>query len=603
MTPELPTAEPREIVAPRAEPLFTRQSVFCVLLLAACLLATWPVAEIGINDDWSYVRITQIFAHTGHFVYNGWGAPILGWQVLWGALFARLFGDSYTVIRLSLVPVALATALLYHAVLRRFGLNSRHATFGTLTFVLSPLFLPLAATFMTDVSGLFPIIFCIFLCQLALSAESERASRRWLIAAALTNIILGSVRQTAWLGVLIIVPSCAWVLRRRRYIVPLTVGLWVLALVCVHLTVSWYLHHPYSVPEKLLTAPVNLEAVLRLFNQGFRGVLTTLLLCLPVLALGLAALFPLRRRTAIRGGVLVLLSFVLTSVLKHHGKSLSIAPPWIGTTVSYEGLRATLELLSPHSNPAAGMLLFLLFCLLCLWAFVEALVRKPAEPPSSERRIQWRSACVLLLPFLAVYSVLLMPRSAFADSPEHYLWDRYLLLILPIVLVFLLGWHQERVTARIPAVAILVLILFAFDGVAGTHDLFALERARVRLLNELQRAGIPRTAIRGGFPFDGVTQVEASGYVNEPAIVNPPDAYHPLPFDIGHCGYWFNSFVPSLHAKYEVETQPNDCVTPAPFPRVSYRTWLPPRSLTLWTGVLPASGDNRPDAPVQKSAK
>lgn len=580
-----PTDGVFEITSPAAEPLFTRQSVLCVVLLGACLLATWPVAEVGINDDWSYIRTTQLFAQTGHFVYNGWGSMLLGWLVLWGALFVRLFGLSFTTVRMAVIPIDLATALFYHAVMRRFGLNKSHATFATLTLVLSPLFLPLGTTFMTDVPGFFPIVLCVYFCQLALSASSDRAAQGWLITAACTNIALGTVRQTAWLGVLIIVPCCGWILRRRRFVVPLTVGLWLVGILCIQLAISWFARQPYSAPDNAWNHHLDLPAFEKLLRDGLGGVLTGLLLLLPALATGLPAPFPLRRRAALRGGLLGLLFLSVVAVLKHYHRSAALGPPWLGTTIDYTGLQVTTALVSPRFAPTTGMLIFVLCCLLCVWAFAETLALRPRPEGPLQRGVHWRVAFVLLVPFLLIYSLLLIPRATFV-----VLFDRYLLIIVAVALLYVLGWHQERVSARVPGVAILILILFAWVGVASTHDVFARERARVRLLDELEQAGIPRTSIRGGFAFDGTTQIEAEGYVNEPKIVNPPGAYHPGPIETGPCAYYFDPYVPAIHARYAAETGATDCVAPSSFAPVPYRMWLPLRTAYVWAGILPDGG-------------
>lgn len=569
----------REIALRNAEPLFTRQSLFCVFLLAASLLVIWPVAEIGINDDWSYIRTAQLFAQTGRFIYNGWATAMLGWQVVWGALFSRLFGPSFSAVRMALVPIDLVTALLFHAVLRRFGLNKNHATLGTLTIVLSPLFLPLGTTFMSDVPGLFTIVLCVYLCQLALAASTDRAAWGWLVTAALTNMALGTVRQTAWLGLLVIVPSCGWLLRRRRFVLPLTLGLWLIGLVWIRLAISWFQRQPYSVPERILV-PVNPFALKWLLDHGCGAVLTLMLLCLPALATCLPALFPLRRRAVIYGGVIGILFFSILVVFKHHHESAVLGPPWLAPTIDYTGLRLSCVLLSPRSAPTAAMLIFLVCCFLCVWAFLKTTLDRPYDR-SQQPHVQWHTISVLLLPYLLSYSLLLVPRSL----TGHFV-DRYLMAIVPVVLVYILGWHQERVSARIPVIAIVVLVLSAWVGVASTHDLFARERARVQLIDELQRAGIPRTSIRGGFSFDGITQIDAWGYVNEAALVNPPGAYHRHPIETGPCAYWFDDYVPVIHARYVAETEPTRCAGPSTFSPIVYRTWFPPRTAYVWAGTL-----------------
>lgn len=54
------------------------------------------------------------------------------------------------------------------------------------------------------------------MCQRAVVARNHRATIVWLVHAGIINVIGGTVRQTSWLGVLVMVPSTAWLLRRRR---------------------------------------------------------------------------------------------------------------------------------------------------------------------------------------------------------------------------------------------------------------------------------------------------------------------------------------------------------------------------------------------------
>lgn len=123
-------------------------------VVVACILCSLPYAEMGFIDDWSYVKTAFEYARTGHFVYNGWATAMLGWQVPWGALFAKMFGYTFSAVRASMLPVALASVWLFFALLVRFGITRHNAVFGALMLGLSPLFVPLAASYMTDVSGL-----------------------------------------------------------------------------------------------------------------------------------------------------------------------------------------------------------------------------------------------------------------------------------------------------------------------------------------------------------------------------------------------------------------------------------------------------------------
>jgi hypothetical protein len=192
-------------------------AIACALTLPLCALAIRPVVEMGVMDDWSYIRTVQALAHTGHIVYNGWSASILGWQLYLGALFARLFGFTFTAIRLSTLPVAMVTAYLTQRTLVRAGIRDWNATIGTLALVLSPVFLSVTFSFMTDISGLFCIVLCLYACLRALQAKTDKAALAWIRFAAISNALLGTVRQIVWLGFLVMVPSTLWFLGRRAH--------------------------------------------------------------------------------------------------------------------------------------------------------------------------------------------------------------------------------------------------------------------------------------------------------------------------------------------------------------------------------------------------
>lgn len=570
--------------AQRTRTLLHKESLLCALALLFCFVAIWPVAEIGVNDDWSYILTTQAFVHTHRFVYNGWASAMLGWQVLWGAAFARIFGPTFTAIRLSVIPIALAIAILYYAVLRNFSLDRAHARFGTLTLVLSPVFIPLSATFMTDVPGLFIVLLCIYLCQRALSAPDGTRAVLWLIAAALTNILGGTVRQIAWLGVLVIVPSCGWLLRRWRYVIPVTVVTWLVGIISIKLLLAWFVRQPYSLPEPLFPEPLHRAALLHLLKTFSRLVPITLLLALPVLIAGAAAAWPLRRAQVIRALAPPAMLLGVYLYLERIGRLGLLDSLCNGNIVTPWGIMQGPELFpSAHRIPIQWMVIFFGALFACTELFVEALVRSRSLPAEKdyEHRHSWQAMNLLLLPFLISYILLLCPRAAFAT-----LFDRYLLEVIAVLLIYMLRWHQERAGARIPGIATASLAVIPLLTVASTHDLFSRARAEVRLTNRMLQAGVPRTQIRGGFDYDTVTEVYTTGYVNYPQIVNPPGAFRPLLTDeSGPCGDPFLLYLPAMHIRYVITPAMTTCLAPTDFAPESYRTWLPPARRDVFVGL------------------
>jgi hypothetical protein len=135
------------------------------------------------------------------------------------------------------------------------------------------------------------------------------------------------------------------------------------------------------------------------------------------------------------------------------------------------------------------------------------------------------------------------------------------------------------VGSRLPTASIVLLVLYAAFALAATHTLFAWHRARFAAIQELRAAGIPPTEIQAGFEYDGWTQLQQSGYVNNKDIKNPPRAYQPPrtkadPKNL--CAYNFLAWAPSLHPRYAVDFGPAACFEPSHFQPVRYTAWLPP---------------------------
>jgi hypothetical protein len=134
-----------------------RQDALCVLLCLGipllCVLIARPFGKIAFDDDWSYSHIALKFAQTGHLQYDGWGSPTLLFQSLWAAGWIRILGFSFDLMRLITLPFSLGFVLLVYVLGRKIGLRCELALFGALTVGTAPLFLPIAASFMTDPYG------------------------------------------------------------------------------------------------------------------------------------------------------------------------------------------------------------------------------------------------------------------------------------------------------------------------------------------------------------------------------------------------------------------------------------------------------------------
>ncbi len=549
-------------------------ALLCSLLLPLCAWITWPVVELGVNDEWSYAKTVQVLAQTGHVVYNGWVAAIVGWMFYLGALSVKLFGFSFTTVRLSMLPVSMATIYLTHRTMVRCGLNNWNATMATLTLALSPLYLPLAISFMTDVPGLFCVLLCLYACVRALQATTDKAALGWLCFAAFANAFGGMVRQIAWLGVLVMVPSAIWLLRKRPRFVAVGGAAWLISVAFIFGAMHWYHHQLYSVPEDLIQAEINASSLSNVVVLFVGGVLELGFLLLPLM-LFFVPRVSLRNRTTVKvflGTTIVFAIYTGAQFLKQR----SWLVPYIGNYVTPFGVLSNSPLhgiMPVVLRPGIRLVLTILLALAAA-SFVAVLrERKDSARERQPQQISWHSLIVLLLPFTVAYFGLLVPRAI-----ANYFYDRYLLVLLFLAAIPVVRLYQERVQPRLPTAALIPIGLYAVFAVAGTHDCFARFRGYLEAINELRSAGVPATEIDGGLEFDGWTQIERVGYVNDPRIpVRPGEGFRPSVKDtFGTCPvYWVDSF--SADFRYGLGASAESCLGPAGFAPVTYHTWLQPR--------------------------
>ena len=577
-----------------------RNAIFCVLIVVGCALLTNPVANMPFSDEFSYDKTALEFARTGHILYNGWATAMLGWLIPWGALFIKVFGFSFTGMRLSMLPIDAATVYLFHQILRRFGVNPGNAIFGTLAFALSPIFMPSAVSFMTDVPGMFIIFVCMYMCQEAVKSASDRAALMWLASATVFNVAAGTARQIAWLGALVMVPSTFWLLRKRRGAKETGVVLWGLSFVAVLIFLHWFNSQPYSVPEHIIWARITWGTFPHLAAQLIKMVLCLLLIILPMTVAWLPSARKLTQNGWLRiGGVLgVFVAFEFFA--KAMGRMDTWLMPWLMYLLPEQSSLRPGMFGTPLEMPLWIRFAISLFVVAAAVIAVEqVLERRRSEPPKRSAvcgvgrpGTSWNEVAWMLGPFSLSYVLLLMPRGAF-----DVIQDRYMVGLVPAILIVLLKLYQEQIGPRLPAVSIVMLGLFAAYSVAGTHDYYAESRAQVRAIQMVEDTGVARKSIQAGFPSDGWIQIENGGHINEARIKVPAGAYNPKPFSKipDGCRDGFTNFAPAIDPKYFILfpwfknpslPPPSWCFVRANFPPIRYTTWLPPFHETMYVKRL-----------------
>ncbi len=456
---------------------------------------------------------------------------------------------------------------------------------GTLTLGLSPLFMPLAASFMSDVPGLFVIVLCLYCCQRAITAGTDRAAVAWLCFAAASNVAGGTARQIAWLGVLVMVPSTAWLLRKRRGVFLAASLCWAASVVGVFYSLHWFAAQPYAVAGDIFkVAPIGTPASFVSILFAILGeFLAFIMLAFPILAAWLPRIRKARGAT-LGLSVCILLFF---AALQWETKWTL---PWVGHVIrtEFSSARAANTSQPPGhfilGKPACSVLSLLVIAAFLAFATtirIKLRYSGNSAEPAPGRRIFW-----LLGPFFLSYCTLLL---LLLYHRRTWILDRYLLGILPVAIIVFIWLYQRTVAPGLPAISVVTVAILGVLAIAGTHDWFAWQRARLAAIRQLRAQGIPRTAIAGGFEYDGWTQIESAGHINDPRIKVPPGAYQPRPMFCGSSmgARFCRPSTPAVHPKYFVAFKPSPCLVPSKFGPVYFCAWLPPFRRAIYVKQLP----------------
>jgi hypothetical protein len=191
--------------ARRVEPLAI------IAIWAAAIAFANPRGNFPIDDDWDFALAAWRFAETGHFHFTAFTAVSLRAQVLWGALWTRLFGESFDVLRASTLVLAAATLVIVHRMLLRADVPRFGRVVATLALGFHPIFLWSSCTFMTEVPFIFASAVALA-CFVRAFDEEQRVV--WLIAGCAAALTACFVRQT---GITLLAAPLILALMRRRW--------------------------------------------------------------------------------------------------------------------------------------------------------------------------------------------------------------------------------------------------------------------------------------------------------------------------------------------------------------------------------------------------
>jgi len=483
--------------------------VVAVLLPAFVSVATGSFS-ISQNDDWTYRRIAEHFARTGHVAFTGWTPMTLIGQLLWSWPFLRIFGEHGWVFGASTAVLGVVGVSCAYYVARQVLARS-WAAGAVLLVVAVPGFAWSTSTFMTDVPTFAAEMACLVL---GLAALGRSGRPRWaLLGAAMAVGVFGfSIREfaiAAPVAVLLCAGASDTPQRRFRYLIAGVVELAVCAVIY-----RWSIHVPGALHETIIRPS---RASIR---RAVRAYFTLAFVLSPAVAL--AAWRRLRLRISWGTAAAVIVFYVGVDVDRHDHEL------FIGNYLAQKGFTGITPVLGGgHPTLLPGPL----WDVLTLVGLVSgALLAGIALAVDSRALWRWRSwAWATPVGVVRVFATLFAVGLTIYALISTTFLDRYLWPLAFAVGLLLLRSQDRQHTNDTPPRAVagillalcglLVVVTVALTVNADTYDAARWHAGQIAVAH-----GVPATAVDAGFEWVGA---HAIGIVNLSLHPASAPAYEP----------------------------------------------------------------------------
>lgn len=441
-----------------------------------------PSGDFPLNDDWAYAANVCHFLETGTLEFNDWLAMTLVVQVLWGALWAAVWGCTHEVLRWSTLLLAWLSVLLVYQLIRELSNRRNWALLGSCCLLVNPWFVLLAFSFMTDI----PFLFCFTAALRCFSRVLQRRNRWAFIWGLVWSLLATGIRQYGLLAPLGFAIAYAWQQRHWRSVL-LGLGPLVLCFIAL-VSYSRWMEATYGLPDGwghpgLLWSRLTAQNPFIAFYE--RGGIMAWGWGLSLIPVTVYVWPGIRKSNRWQWGGSSLIIVVLA--LGSWGEI-----PW-GNTLYNVGL-GPITLKRYDFDPPFELPLsvagWIAVCVLGLVAAVPLIKAYTSFKSLQIPAVYWFGWSMLL-----VYTGYL--------TVDVYMWDRYLLVALPLWLILLSTGHTNGGNQKIRSwLAVLLLVLLGTFSILATHDYLAWNRVRWQLLNQLEGRGVAAASIDGGFEYN-----------------------------------------------------------------------------------------------------
>ncbi len=480
---------------------FVEKNKLIVILMMIFIISEIIVNPIGnfpLNDDWTYGKSVLIYQKDNIINIGDFPAMTLYTQIIWGALFTKIFGFSFTVLRFSTLISALISVLTLNKIVIDITNNRLTAFILCLVFLFNPIYFGLCNTFMTDVNfNTLIIVSCYF-------AFEFFRSRSYLsfIAVFILSMLIVLLRQYG-----IIVPACftfcCLFLDQKRW---LYVGLSIAFFAIIIVVFKYYEHYlkgillpdsAYKFSGDHLSPSIFFDRLfLNLKTRSSTIILHVLLYLFPFAVIYISGLLK-----EFKGYVIVLTTLICSAaiyfILREERFPIgnTFSNLFIGAETFVQDMNRDYKGEHEHNYSETadkiGVVIKYLFTsgsLICFVLFVFKLIKQRINPFNKNPKVIFIATLFLAYIFMILIT-------------ESY-YDRYHIPLITLALiVFAYANLNYKTNYRL---AILPLLLFVYISVFGTKDYLELNRKRWEAYAFLKdKVGVEYHKINGGMEVNG----------------------------------------------------------------------------------------------------
>lgn len=443
-----------------------------------------PIGEFPLNDDWVHTDTIRYLAATGEFRMLPFAGPTFYVPIWYGFALTKLFGFSFSMLRISTLVLAAMTLLLLYHFVKKITKNELIAFLATLLLWSNPLFYHLSFTFMTDIPALL-----FFLLSLVVFYKGfERQQYRYLFFASLISIAGFFIRQTNILPMAAAGITAFFLYTPFKYKIKTIAAFGIPSI--IFLTLYFYIAHIGLLPQNI--GEHSIEGAARLFGH-IRWWTWYIPMYLGIFLLPLSLTYALTHTKKFKNNYLYGLVAIFVSAALCFRSAYGLQFPYIRNIITLSGLGPLRDTLQGVPIP-----LFPSFVwgIITLSAAISAAIVIWIGISERKKITHIRSTHFFITFTAIIYTLPLLIFESF---------DRYL---LPLFVILIIGLSyaiaQKKYTKIQRYIPLILCIIFSFIVSMTQTDYYLKLHAQKNIIaNTLLENGIEINEIDAGYEWDG----------------------------------------------------------------------------------------------------